>query len=555
VNVGAHRSLLRSVVGLWGVLAPGRGGAGECVLRRTSTALALGMVTVFACALQGALCAGVVQAEPPKLVSYGQFASEGPGVAVDQASGDVFTAGFFDVEYKITSKGQEGSNVKSFGHIEKLDAEGKRLSTFGPEGLYGGAVVNPVNGNLYVLEAFSFATGAQGIAVYGPGTGAFVRSFPVPSYRDFAGSFSIVQIASDSSGNVYVPGENDILEYSEAGTLLKTFTGAGAGALKEPTGVAIDSSGNLWVADYGNRRIVELDSSGARVEVNGKPVEIESEGVFSAALDGHGDVFATVDDSADPCGAMGASSCVHLVEYSAGGRQLADVGAGAFGTPGPSVHLTIMVAVNEASGRVYVDDLPKQLPSRLTTLQKACPDSTFNANPAGCPADSRVGHAKAITPLIPVPLEGPAYFVSHGGAKFPELIVLLQGYGVTLDLHGETFISKAGITSSTFHTVPDAPVGSFELTLPGGPFSALAANGNLCSATTTILVKKRVEVRSSGHTRTVTRKVRNTITGLVMPTAFTAQNGAVIHENTPIKVTGCGRAKKSAHQPNHKKSA
>ena len=60
--------------------------------------------------------------------------------------------------------------------------------------------------------------------------------------------------------------------------------------------------------------------------------------------------------------------------------------------------------------------------------------------------------------------------------------VVLQGYGVTLDLHGETFInSKTSITSSTFHTVPDAPVGSFELDLPEGPFSALGANGDLCA--------------------------------------------------------------------------
>ena len=56
-------------------------------------------------------------------------------------------------------------------------------------------------------------------------------------------------------------------------------------------------------------------------------------------------------------------------------------------------------------------------------------------------------------------------------------MIVLPGYGMTLDLHGETFISKAGITSSTFHTVPDAPVGSFELDLPQGKFSALAANG------------------------------------------------------------------------------
>ena len=154
-------------------------------------------------------------------------------------------------------------------------------------------------------------------------------------------------------------------------------------------------------------------------------------------------------------------------------------------------------------------DLPKQLPSRLTTLQKACTAAQFNTNPAGCPAASVVGHAKAITPLIPVPLEGPAYFVSHGGEAFPSLIIVLQGYGVTLDLVGTTFISKAGITSSTFKTVPDAPVGSFELTLPQGKFSALAANGNLCASK------------------------------LTMPTAFVAQNGAEIHESTPIGVTGC----------------
>ena len=113
-------------------------------------------------------------------------------------------------------------------------------------------------------------------------------------------------------------------------------------------------------------------------------------------------------------------------------------------------------------------DLPRQLPSRLTTLQKACVDTVFDANPGACPADSRVGTATATTPLLPVRLSGPAYFVSHGGAKFPELIIVLQGYGVTVDLHSETFINKAGITSSTFHTIPDVPVGTFELTLPEG---------------------------------------------------------------------------------------
>ncbi|MGA9285287.1 MAG: hypothetical protein WBV85_07575 [Solirubrobacteraceae bacterium] len=158
-------------------------------------------------------------------------------------------------------------------------------------------------------------------------------------------------------------------------------------------------------------------------------------------------------------------------------------------------------------------DLPKQLPSRLTTLQKACTSQVFEANPANCPVDSRVGTASAVTPVLPVTLTGPAYFVSYGGAKFPELVFILQGYGVSIQVHGETFINKAGITSSTFHQVPDVPIYQFELNLPEGPFSALAANGNLCN------------------------------TKLKMPTSFTAQDGAVIKQSTPISVTGCTKKK------------
>jgi hypothetical protein len=175
--------------------------------------------------------------------------------------------------------------------------------------------------------------------------------------------------------------------------------------------------------------------------------------------------------------------------------------------------------------RVKVD-LPKQLPSQLKTLQKACTAKQFELNPANCPKESKVGFAKAITPLLPVPLEGPAIFVSHGNEAFPSLIMVLQGYGVTIDLVGTTFISKAGITSSTFKTVPDQPISSFELNLPQGKYSALAANGNLCT------VKG----------------------GLKMPTEFLAQNGLKINESTKIGVTGCKKTKKAKKRTNKKQS-
>jgi hypothetical protein len=189
-------------------------------------------------------------------------------------------------------------------------------------------------------------------------------------------------------------------------------------------------------------------------------------------------------------------------------------------------------------------ELPLQLPSRLTTLQKACTAAQFEKNPAGCPPASFIGHAVVHTPLLPVPLEGPAIFVSHGNEAFPSLTMVLQGYGVTIDLVGATFISKSGITSTTFKTVPDQPFSSFELTLPEGPYSALAANGNLCAPTTTKTVKKKVTVKVKGRKKTETRKVREAVAGtLEMPNEFVGQNGAVIQQTTPISVTGCAKVK------------
>jgi hypothetical protein len=180
----------------------------------------------------------------------------------------------------------------------------------------------------------------------------------------------------------------------------------------------------------------------------------------------------------------------------------------------------------QANIRLVKVELPKQLPSRLSTLQKACTEATFNANPATCPSTSIIGHAKAITPILPEPLEGPAYFVSHGGAAWPELVMVLQGYGFTIDLHGETLISKQGVTSSTFHAIPDEPVTSFELTLPSGRYSALTGLGNLCKGT------------------------------LTMPTQFIAQNGMELRQQTKVAVAGCPKqAKKAGHKKKRGKKA
>ncbi len=187
-------------------------------------------------------------------------------------------------------------------------------------------------------------------------------------------------------------------------------------------------------------------------------------------------------------------------------------------------------------------ELPAQLPSRLPTLQKACTAAQFNQNPAGCPAPSIVGHVVVHTPLIPVPLEGPAYFVSNGGSGWPSLIMVLQGYGVTVELVGETHIT-GNVTSTTFHTIPDVPFSTFELTLPEGPYSALTTESDLCATTRSVLVKKKVAVKVHGRRRTVTRTVREQKPAtLQMPVEFNAQNGAAVHQTTNVSVTGCPKA-------------
>ncbi len=199
---------------------------------------------------------------------------------------------------------------------------------------------------------------------------------------------------------------------------------------------------------------------------------------------------------------------------------------------------------------------PEVLPSRLKTLQHSCIDKTFEQNPALCPESSIVGTATAYTPVLKNPLTGPAYLVSHGNAAFPDAEFLLQGeQGITLLLDGSTAI-KHSVTTSTFESVPDAPVSEFIVDLPRGPHSAFTGYGNLCKPVKEVSAKVRVTKKVGHKTIHVTKKVIKKIPlkGLVMPTTITAQNGKVIQQETMIKVAGCKKTPSHAtNKPSKKK--
>jgi hypothetical protein len=94
-----------------------------------------------------------------------------------------------------------------------------------------------------------------------------------------------------------------------------------------------------------------------------------------------------------------------------------------------------------------------------------------------CPVNSVYGRARAITPLLDQPLEGPVYLRSSSH-KLPDLVADLNGQ-IHVVLDGRIDSVNGGIRS-TFAAVPDAPVSKFVLEMQGGKRGLLQNSTNLC---------------------------------------------------------------------------
>jgi hypothetical protein len=259
-------------------------------------------------------------------VSGGSFAGGGgafvSGVAVNSTSGDVYVARQQICDFNCSF----GLSLPVPSPVAKFDANGATPATFG-SGNYTGVTVNPVNQQIY---AFNRPSAIQGFTVGGAALGA-----PFPIAVD--SSTSVVQIATDSAGNVFYPNvADDTVEKFDPvdGSLDLTIAGSGANTLVNPVDVAIDAVGNVYVVDSGQTRIQRFDALG------GAPTVFKSGGAgYSVDVNrATGEVFVGSTDGG-----------YRVRVYNHAGTQLDEFGVGVVASSADN-----RVAVNFATKRAYV---------------------------------------------------------------------------------------------------------------------------------------------------------------------------------------------------------
>jgi sugar lactone lactonase YvrE len=200
-------------------------------------------------------------------------------IAADGAGNLYVTDTFNHTIRKITRTGLVSTLAGKAGVNGSADGS-VTTATFG----YPRGITIDSLGNLYVADTgngtvrkitpaglVSTLAGAAGVAGSADGSGASA-SFRYPT-----------SIVADGSGNLYVtdPGQNTIRKITPVG-LVSTLAGTagvyggvdGNGAVarfNSPTGIAIDSAGNLYVTDTGNATIRKITSGGVVSTLAGRP--------------------------------------------------------------------------------------------------------------------------------------------------------------------------------------------------------------------------------------------------------------------------------------------
>lgn len=144
-------------------------------------------------------------------------------------------------------------------------------------------------------------------------------------------------------------------------------------------------------------------------------------------------------------------------------------------TKHPKLRAVFVAREGDANPARVAVTLPRDIFLDQASISRVCTRVQFAAHE--CPSGSIYGYARAYTPLLDRPLEGPVYLRSSDN-PLPDLVAALHGQ-VDIELDGRTD-TVGGRIRNTFEAIPDVPVSAFVLTLRGGRSGLLINSHSLC---------------------------------------------------------------------------
>jgi hypothetical protein len=145
----------------------------------------------------------------------------------------------------------------------------------------------------------------------------------------------------------------------------------------------------------------------------------------------------------------------------------------------PALRATVTPRAGDANFANAVVTLPRSAFLDQAHIRTICTRVQFAAH--ACPPASVYGFAKATTPILDGPAEGPVYLRSSNH-KLPDLVAALKGppsAEVAIELVGRIDSHKGGIRAS-FEEIPDLPVSKFVLDMQGGNKGLIVNSRELC---------------------------------------------------------------------------
>ncbi len=332
--------------------------------------VALGLMTL---SLSAPTAQAALGYEPDGSTPSISLAGELPhGVAIDQADERIYVT-------MLSTNISAGAP----GQIIQMESTGvPTLSSpfvFGTDGFPMGVAVNPMTHGIYAAQFIASTP-------FGPKGTSKILQFSAggTSGTEFATSNNPgkgVQIATDSSGNVYFPSDatKAVQVFNSAGALQNTIscTGCTGGAFSSPASVAVDGAGNVYVVDVGNDRVVKFTHSGSTYSF----ASVLQSGLGAAA------VGVDLSDNSVYVGDISGGG-YHVVAYNSAGSQFDDFANGLIATPSQGIAAAGQIAVNKTTDKLYVSE-----PNSNTLLVFA--RVTINPPTASTLAASSVGQVSA----------------------------------------------------------------------------------------------------------------------------------------------------------------